>query len=236
MKLIQGNIRPGTVLELIDGSVGCVKVSAQGIFTDADGTEVLPPVYPWPFGYHRNSFSCPVIGEEIWLLSFNDNPMQLYWAHKDDLSVALKDLPTSDAGQNLEVVLNREYEDSKWAILYFDNGDGWMMKKGEDGLINIREDGSILLKTKYDKRIIDICEDSISLGTEGKAEDNAMLFGKWKEWMQNELCGNVFGELINLLNSNPYTAPVAIGFKPIIEKFKQTGDEIKSNHISITSN
>ena len=236
MRLIHATIRPGKVLEVIEDGAGAIKVSAPGLFTDADGTEVLPPVYPWPFGCHANGYSCPKVDDEVWVLSFADNALQLHWVRKDNFPENLSELPLADEAQNLEVVVNREFEDSKWAILYFDNDDGWMMRKGEDGLINIRADGSILLKTNFDKRIIDICKDSISLGAEGKAEDSAMLFSKWKEWMQGELCDNVLNQLVTLLNGNPYTAPVGAGFKPIVEKFKQTGDEIESKNVSITAN
>ena len=229
-------MRPGKVLEIIEDKPGAIKVSAPGLFTDADGTEVLPPVYPWPFGHHANSYSCPKVGEEIWVLSCADNPLQLHWVRKDDIPTNNENLPLTNEAQNLEIIVNREFEDSKWAILYFSNDDGWMMRKDEDGLINIRKDGSILLKTNFDKRIIDVCEDSISLGTEGKAQDNAMLFSKWKEWLQHDLCDSLLTPLVTMLNANPYTAPVGARLKPLVDKFKNTGEPIKSKHVTIVNN
>ncbi len=235
MRLIQGTIRPGKVLEVIENGGGAIKASAAGLFTDADGLEVLPPIYPWPFGHHANSYSCPKVDDPIWLMSFNDNPLQLHWVRKDDLPENLKDLPIADESKNLEVVVNREFEDSKWAILYFDNDDGWMMKKGEDGWINIREDGSIILKTKHDKRIIDICEDSISLGSEGKADDSAMLYSKWKEWA-DELLNQFQTTLANAALANPYTYNLADAFRKVATQLQPKIDPIESKHVSITSN
>jgi hypothetical protein len=235
MKLIHATIRPGKVLEIVEDGAGAIKVAAPGLFTDADGTEVLPPVYPWPFGHHANAYSCPKVEDEVWVISFTDNPLQLHWVRKDDFPENLKDLPLTDEAQNLEVVVNREFEDSKWAILYFSNDDGWMMRKGEDGLINIRQDGSILLKTNFDKRIIDICEDSIALGTEGKAEDNAMLYSKWKEWA-DELLNQFKTTLMNAASANPYTANLAPAFQAVAVTLQPKIDPIKSDHVTITSN
>lgn len=235
MKLINATIRPGKVLEIIEEGAGAIKVSALGLFTGEDGTEVLPPVYPWPFGHHANSYSCPKVDDEVWVISFTDNPFQLHWVRKDDFSENLKDLPLADETQNLEVVVNREFEDSKWAILYFDNDDGWMMRKGEDGLINIRADGSILLKTNFDKRIIDICEDSIALGTEGKAEDSAMLYSKWKEWA-DEFLNQFKNTLTNAASSNPYTANLAPAFQAVAATLQPKIDPVESKNVSITSN
>ena len=234
MRLIQGTIRPGKVLEIIEEGSGAIRASASGLFTDADGTDVLPPIYPWPFGYHANSYSCPKVGDDIWVMSYNDNPLQLHWARKDNLPETLKDLPMTDESKNLEVVVNREFEDSKWAILYFDNDDGWMMKKGEDGWINIREDGSIILKTKFNKRIIDICEDSIALGAEGKAEDNAMLYSKWKEWADKIV--EDINKLAAAAAANPYTINLQSPFQMMAQDLQGKIDPIKSDHVTITSN
>lgn len=234
MKLIHATIRPGKVLEVIKDGKGAIKISAPGLFTDADGVDVLPPVYPWPFGHHANEFTCPKVDEEIWVISFKDNPMQLHWVRKDDFPENNKDYPLDDEKQNLEIIVNREYEDSKWAILYFDNEDGWVMKKDEDGWINIRKDGSILLKTKHNKRIIDICEDSIALGTEGKAGDSAMLYSKWKDWADT-LCQGLL-TIASTAAANPYTAPLAAPIQTLQTQLQPKIMPIESKNVSIVPN
>lgn len=233
MKLMHGTIRPGKVLEIIE--TGAIKVSAPGLFTDVDGIEVLPPVYPWPFGHHPNSYSCPKIDEEVWVINFADNPLQLHYIRKDNLAVGLQDMPLSDETQNLEVIVNREFEDSKWAILYFSTDDGWVMKKGEEGVINLRSDGSILLKTGFDKRVIDICEDSISLGSEGKAADSAILYSKWKEWADT-LVEQLQNTLANAASASPYTASLAPAFQAAAMTLKPKIEPVESKHVSITDN
>lgn len=238
MKLMFGTIRPGKILEVVEGGKGKIKVSAPGLFTNEDEINNLPPVYPWPFGQHANSYSCPKVGEEIWIMNFQDNPLQLHWVRKDFFEKNNESLPLDIESQNLEVVVNREFENSKWAMLYFDNGDGWMMRKGEEGLINIREDGSILLKTQYNKRIIDICKDSISLGTEGKAEDSALLYDRWKEWVEKDLRDTVLKGLAGALKSNPYTISVGSALDGLLSGFPNSSkiDAVKSQNVSITSN
>ena len=241
MRLIQATIRPGVVKEVIEDGKGTIKITAPGLFTDEDGLDVLPPVYPWPFGHHANSYTCPKVDEEIWVMNFSDNPMQMYWVRKDDwitdeqVPENLKKLPLTDEKQNLEIVVNREFEDSKWAILYFDNDDGWMMKKDEDGWINIREDGSILLKTKHDKRIIDICKDSIALGSEGKAGDSAMLYSKWKDWA-DELVRQFQTTLMSAASANPYTANLAPAFQAVATALQPKIMPVESKHVSIVNN
>lgn len=239
MKLIHATIRPGKVLEIVEDGAGAIKVSAPGLFTDADGTEVLPPVYPWPFGHHANAYSCPKVGEEVWVISFTDNPLQLHWVRKDDFPENLKDLPLTDEAQNLEVVVNREFEDSKWAILYFSNDDGWMMRRGEDSWINIKADGGIILRSAFDNRIIDLCEDSIALGQEGEAKNHAMLYEVWKDKWAQTIIDQLEQTLFNAASANPYTANLAPAFKAMAAALKTTAitnDPIKSNHVSIIDN
>ena len=230
-----GNIRPGKVLEVVEGGKGTIKVSAPGLFSAEDETELLPPVYPWPFGQHANSYSCPKVDDEVWVMNFQDNPLQLHWVRKDFFEENNAELPLDDETQNLEVIVNREFDDSKWAMLYFSNGDGWMMRKGEDGLINIREDGSILLKTNFDKRIIDICKDSIALGSEGKENDSAMLYGAWKDWA-NEIVNQLRTTLTTAASANPYTANLAPAFQQVALTIQQKIAPVESKHVSIVKN
>lgn len=240
MNLLYATVRPGIVKEIIEDGNGTVKLTAPGLFSDEDDPKILPPVYPWPFGHHANSYTCPKVDEEVWVMTFEDNPMQMYWVRKDDwiaedsLPKNMSDLPLTDEAQNLEVIVNREFEDSKWAILYFSNDDGWMMRRDEDGWINIRKDGSILLKTNFDKRIIDICKDSVALGSEGKADDSAMLYSKWKDFAET-LCNGLM-TLSSTAAANPYTAPLAAPFQTLSQQLKPKISPVESKHVSIVAN
>ena len=233
-----GTLRPGKVLQVLEG--GKIKASAPGLFTDADGPDVLPPIYPFPIG-GANTYSCPKTGDEVWVMNFTDNPLQLHWLRKDKFTENDKDFPINEEGENVEVVVNRNFGDDEkptWATIYFSNGSGWMIREGEDGIINIRSDGSILLKYNKDKRVIDICDDSISLGDEGGSPDNAMLYSKWKEWVEKDLRDTILKNLAQTMINNPYTAQVGTVLKGLLEVFPAptTIDEVKSKNVTITNN
>ena len=84
MKLINGILRPGNILEVLDN--GKIKASAPGLFSAEDPLELLPPIMPFYelMGGHANSYSTPIVGEECGVLNMQDNPLQLYWFRKDD--------------------------------------------------------------------------------------------------------------------------------------------------------
>ena len=236
MKFIFGTLRPGKVLEVIENGNGSIKASAPGLFSEEDDHSLLPPVYPFPIG-HANSFSSPKVGDEVWVLSYSDNPLQLHWFRKDHFIDNDKDFPIGEEGENVEIVVNRNYgddENPKWATIYFSNGSGWIIKE-DQSIINIKPDGSILLKTNFDKRIIDICKDSIALGAEGKAEDNAMLFSKWEEWA-NGIVDYFTNTLMPAASANPYTMNLAPVFGQAAALLKPKITPVKSEHVTITSN
>ena len=68
MKLVNGILRPGEILEVLEN--GKIKASAPGLFTEED-KDLNPPIMPfWELmGGHANTFSTPIVGDEIWLLA-----------------------------------------------------------------------------------------------------------------------------------------------------------------------
>ena len=119
MKLACGTLRPGKVMKVEEK--GIIKASAPGLFSDQDNPDDLPPIYPW-FHEHANSYSSVKKDDEVWIMNFSDNPLQLHWLRKDDIENN-NDFPIGDEGENVEIVVNREFEDSNWATIYFSNGD-----------------------------------------------------------------------------------------------------------------
>jgi len=233
MKLLCGTIRPGKVLKVEEN--GLIKATAPGLFSDQDAVEDLPPIYPWPFHTHSNSYSSIKTNDEIWLMNFSDNLQQLYWIRKD-YAETNSNFPISDEGENVEIVVNREFEDSEWATIYFSNGDGWVIREGDKGVIQIRKDGSILLESNYDKGVIDVNDKGISLGSRDTANNHAMLYEEWDKWLKNDLCGTFLTNLQSVLAANPYTSPAAAAMPALINALKTTGMNIKSNYITITGN
>ena len=82
MKLSQGILRPGRVLEVLDN--GKIKATAPGLF-NAQDQPLLPPILPFP-SWHANSYSSPKVGDEVWVLNLMDNPLQLHWFRKDNFT------------------------------------------------------------------------------------------------------------------------------------------------------
>lgn len=155
---MHGTLRPGRVIEVLDS--GKIKAEAPGLFSTED-QDNLPPIYPF-FNYHANSFSSVNVGDEVWVLDLSDNPLQLHWLRKDSI-----DENDSDyfSGKNVEIICNRE-SGMGWATLYFEDGAGWIMSN-INSKIQIRKDGTILLDPGIPHRVVDCCDGSISLGSEG---------------------------------------------------------------------
>lgn len=159
MKLFNGILRPGKVLEVIEDGKGVIKVSAPGLFSEED-IDFLPPVEPF-FGLHPNSFSMPVVDEEVWVLNFSDNIQQLYWFKKDDYKINIESL-FEDGIQ--EVICHKPIGDDKYASIYFSDGSGWVISSV--GVINIDKDGQIHIKSQGES-IINVTNEQIDINSPG---------------------------------------------------------------------
>lgn len=207
MKLSKGTIRPGTVLQVLEE--GIIKASAPGLFSPVDDPALLPPIMPWFIGHNSNAFSKLNQYDEVWIMNFADNPRQLYWFRKDnvtsnnELKVPGTDTPIMQE-ENVEIVCNRDVGGDLCTI-YFSDGSGWVISKGES-IIQIRSNGSILLSISQPNRCIDINGESISLGKEGVATHSA-CFGDEVEDVLFSLCDLLNGIAIKAL-TNPHTAVI----------------------------
>ena len=85
-------------------------------------------------------------------------------------------------GKNVEILMNRE-SGIGWATLMFEDGMGWLIRNGE-GKINIRKDGSILIDSGNPHRVIDVCMDSISLGSAGGSKHKAAYGDEVQECLE----------------------------------------------------
>lgn len=155
MKLSNGILRPGIVIKTLDE--GNIIASAPGLFS-AEDSDNLPPIYPFT-SHHANKFSAVNPGDEVWVLNFSDNPLQLYWFRKDDQKTNNKDLLTE---QNVEILCNRETV-TGWATIYFSDGSGWIIRNCES-YIQIDKNGNIILSKPDPHRKIIIDENAIKIG------------------------------------------------------------------------
>lgn len=224
MKLHKGTIRPGTVLEVLEN--GIIKASAPGLFSFEDSTEKLPPILPWNIGGNCNSFSQPKKYDDIWIMNFSDNPQQLYWFRKDRM-INNENLPMNE--ENIEILCNREVE-GEWCSIYFSDGSGWIISKGES-IIQITPNGSIQLTNGFENRMIDINAQSISLGSPNRSAHQAAY---------GDVLVDIFLSLISILKQiqmaatpNPYTAAIGMVLATSLPLLEKQLPEIVSPHVSL---
>lgn len=226
MILSKGHIRPGRVLEVVDEN-GIVKATVCGLFSDQDEPENLPPIYQFPLG-GANNFSSPKKDDEIWVLFFDDNPLELFYIRKDNFPEHLQEILGSDY-KECEVLASRELS-SGMVQIYFTDGDGWIIRN-VDSVINMRNDGSIILDTGSAHRKIDICDDSISLGSEGGSAHPAAYGDKVVKSL------NILNNILNAVSSAGKSFPYTIGMSTAIDAlrpmFEQSIEEIESTHVTL---
>lgn len=223
MKLSNGVLRPGEVMEVLEN--GCIKANAPGLFSSIDSLESLPPIYPFTLG-HENQYSSPKVGDEVWILNFSDNPMQLHWFRKDKYQVNNKDIIN---GENVEVLCNREIG-TAWASIYFSDGSGWVISNDES-IIQIDANGDIIISKPTPHRTIHINDDCISLGSKGKSAHPAVYGDELIKILQNI---QISLELIQKTSlNNPFTAGIAaaLNTKPI--ELKTLIPKITSPHVTL---
>lgn len=210
MKLSKGTIRPGIVLEVFED--GRIKASAPGLFNIVDDLDTLPPIMPWQIGSNCNSFSKPNQYDEVWIMNFLDNPLQLYWFRKDNISKCdnltepneLINVPAPLYEENVEILCNREVG-GEWATIYFSDGSGWVIGKGES-IIQISPKGNILLSTGFPNRCIDINCKNISIGSQNESAHPAAYGDVTVDVLVN-LCSLLQQVALSSM-ANPYTTAI----------------------------
>lgn len=223
MKLANGTLRPGTVMEVLEN--GYIKAIAPGLFNMEDPVENLPPIMPF-FANFSNAYSKPTQYDEVWILNFTDNPLQLYWIRKDNYKENNAELMTEE---NVEIICNRE-TGLGWATIYFSDGSGWIIRK-DGSQIQIRENGSILLKTDTPHRIIDINPSGISLGDEGSSPHPAAYGDKTQEALE-EILG-LFQALSIKAMVSPYTVALGTAITAKLPKLQTAVSNITSPHVTL---
>lgn len=223
MKLKNGIMRPGTVVQVLENNI--IRADVPGLFSRQD-EEKLPPIYPFAALINCNSYSQIQEYDEVWVLNFSDNPLQLYWLRKDDVAGNNKEIITEE---NVEVVCNREAA-MGWATIYFSDGSGWIIRNAES-VIQIRADGSIKLDANMPNRIIDINSDCISLGSEGTSEHPAAYGDVVADALTKiKLALNLIKQAAN---SSPYTKPISIAIGTIPNELETLINQSVSTNVTL---
>lgn len=223
MKLSNGVLRPGIVTEVLEK--GCIKVTAPGLFSSNDSPDSLPPVYPFTGGA-MNQFSSIKVGENVWVLNFSDNPMQLYWFRKDNFH---QDNSNIMSEENVEIICNRETS-LGWATIYFSDGSGWIIRNDES-VIQIDADGNILLSKPEPHRTIHINDKGISLGSKGESAHPAAYGDEIVEALQNIQISLELIQKVSMNNAFTMGISTALGTKP--SELKLLIPKITSPHVTL---
>lgn len=224
MQLSKATIRPGNVVEILEN--GMIKAVAPGLFAYTDEPEKLPPIMPWMIGSNSNSFSQLKQYDDIWIMNFSDNPRQLYWFRKDNVSDNTN-IPIGE--EDVEVLCNREVG-GEWCTIYFSNGNGWVIGKGES-TINIKADGTICLNTSLPNRCIDINNNNISIGSAGSSE-HPVAFGDETEDVIMEIC-KLLNSVATTALANPYTAAIGSTLMSSVPGIISKIPNISSRHVTV---
>jgi hypothetical protein len=222
MKLANAILRPAKVIEVLDG--GKIRAMVPGLFPE-EFKDKLPPIYPF-FTNHSNSFSEPKVYEDVWVLNFPDNPLDLHWFRKDNHVEVDKEILQ---GKNVEVLCNRE-AGMGYAQIYFTDGTGWIIRN-EESIIQIRKDGSIMLQMDWPHRTIDINSDNISLGSEGQSSHPAALGDKTQDSI-TAICG-LLNAVSTVAKTNPYTMMISTTIDSLLPGIKSSIGPIASKHVTL---
>lgn len=222
MKLANAILRPGKVIEVLDG--GKIRAEVPGLFS-AEFKDKLPPIHPF-FTNHSNSYSQPKVYQTVWILNFTDNPLDLHWFRNDDHVEIDKEILQEE---NVEVLCNRE-SGIGWAQIYFSDNSGWIIRNDES-LIQIRNDGSIKLQMDWPHRTIDINDRNISIGTEGKSAHPAALGDKTEDAL-TAICG-LFNIISTVAKTNPYTIMIGTAIDAVLPDVKNTIGPVSSKHVTL---
>ena len=223
MKLRNGILRPGTVVEVLENNE--IRAEVPGLFSREDG-EKLPPILPCPFGYQANHYSQIEQYDDVWIMNFSDNPLQLYWFRKDDYKTNNKDIICEE---NVEILCNRDGANG-WATMYFSDGSGWIIRNGQS-VVQIRPDGSILLNTNTNNRAIDINSDNISLGSVGKSAHPA-AYGDVAEELFSQI-QLTFSLIKQAASMSPYTKPISVAIGNIPNQMSKTIPKLISTNVTL---
>lgn len=223
MKLANATLRPGNVVEVLEN--GEIKAIAPGLFNIEDPVENLPPIHPF-FSNHANAYTMPLLYDEVWIMNFTDNPLQLYWIRKDNFKENNYQLMQEE---NVEILCNRE-TGLGWATIYFSDGSGWVIRK-DGSQIQIREDGTIVLKTDTPHRTIDINSKGISLGDEGQSPHPAAYGDKTQEALEKILA--TFQAISIAATANPYTIPIGTIITKKLPELQTLVSNVTSPHVTL---
>jgi hypothetical protein len=226
MRLQNAEIRPGNVMKVID-NYGTVKAYVIGLFDESADPDTLPPVYPFTT-FNRGTFSQPKEGDPIWVLIDRGNPQELLYVRQADISGQLADI-LDNSYEDVEVVMRTDSE-TGYAQILFDTDEGMIIENNDSG-IYIKKNGDITIHKNGSHRTIEINSDGISLGSEGKSAEPALLGDKTQDALDK--LWDCLNTLVIGLGSDPYAAMAVSQVTGKLPDAKMAIMKIKSDNVTL---
>lgn len=226
MRLSECEIRPGTVLEAIDEN-GTIKAACAGVFSEEDDPEMLPPVYPF-MQSSASSFNQPHPNDLIWVWIFHDNPQELFYTFRSNTADASSHI-LSKKPKDSQILASRDAGFSK-SQLYYSTDDGWVMQN-DSADITIDKDKNIRMTRNDPHRTVEVNDDGISLGSEGKSAEPAVLGDQLTSALRKlSACLSATAES---LKGNPYTAESGAKLESGLGAFESAVEKILSKNVTL---
>lgn len=226
MKLEDCELRPGTVVEVID-EWGTIKAAAAGVFSEEEDPELLPPVYPF-MQSSSSSFCQPQVNDLIWLWINRTNPQELYYTFRSDLKSRSSGV-LSGKPKDSQILASKDAGFSK-SQLYYSSEDGWVMQN-DSADIKIDKDNNIRLSTNEAHRTVSVSKEGISLGTEGGSAEPAVLGNQLLSALR-KLCA-CLNNTATAMKANMYTAPAGAELEASIKPVESAIETILSKNVTL---
>lgn len=227
MKLIAGEIRPGVVVEVCD-NVGTIRAAVPGYFSFEDDPSLLPPIFPF-LKMSPTQFAKPAVGDNVWVLTFSDNPQELFYFFQGDVRNTAMDVLEGDH-QDVEILLKHK-SGTSWAQLFFSDGTGWILQN-DGSRIEISPSGTINIVASGDHAAISVGSHGVALGVENsRATEPAVLGNQLMKCLKGLADG--LQEVAKAANANPYTIGLAPPLFSAFGKFESAIGDICSDYVTL---
>lgn len=211
MRMAMCDIRPGKIMKVID-NYGTIKASAQGLFSEEDDPDLLPPITQFIIP-SSTSFSMPHEGDNIWVWYFADNPQELLYTFRSNT-------PNNNGEQldneykDVEVQMKRKSDKGEIQVGYNDD-DGYTIDNGGTK-INVDNNNHDIHMACKDGKEVSISKDGISLGKDGGSQYKAVCGEELIKSLDD--IKNILNAIKDAAMGNPYTTPIGTAMTPLLPK------------------
>lgn len=211
MKMMACDIRPGKVLKVVN-NYGAIKASAQGLFSEEDDPDLLPPIIPFIMP-SSTAFSQPHEGDAVWVWYFANNPQELVYTYRLDVKESNSDQLDNEY-QDAEIQMKRTSDKGKINVYYTDD-DGYTIDNS-DSKINIDNDKHDIHIKQSGGNSISVTQDGISLGKDGGSQYKAVCGEDLIKSLDD--IKDILNAIKTAAMGNSYTTPIGRAMDPLMPK------------------